>query len=616
MSGGLATWTATESLDITTLGDGYTLQASHDGAAFASTDVADSAAFNITSGPPASFLVQASPVNLIEGSATTVTITARDALDNPIADFDPTTDIDISVDAGGPGTISYTDGPVGDVVIQDNGDATATIDASGTETFDSNGQATFTLTSSQPESSAKITISDGTATGDTSGTGTNVTWTAAPTPPSPPTPPDAPSDDGSTYEAIATDSTGQVVVAIDVTDANPDEFFEITSPEPDPDEAFIRVAQVSTSADPGTYVLTIRFTITLAELDAEGVAPADLELLLFDEDTQVWVAMETDVGNAAPTGVLDEYGYYLEANEEVTVWAVVAHSGMFAMAMSGLPPPVPNKDADQDGVIDSDDNCPDVPNASQADDDEDGAGNVCDRCRGSDDGADLDADGVPDGCDNCPWVVNPTQDDSDGNGLGNACDGCDGLGDADADGDSVPDACDVCPGFDDRADGDGDGLPDDCDNCPTIDNPAQRDADYDAVGDTCDVCPGFNDRLDSDNDGLPDGCDGCPEDPEKSAPGTCGCGVDDTDLNDNGIPDCPDPGESDSTNNESPGDPENTDDNTESQEEVIPAGAMCGATGRGCGPIGPTIILSFFGLLALRLVGPRRNTAYESGGFH
>ncbi len=557
---GIAAWTATESLDITTAATGYTFRASHDGAALATSDTADSTAFNINVGPLAAFLVQASPVSLTAGDTTSVTITARDALVNPIPDFDPTIDINITVSAGGPTTISYADGAVGNVVIEDNGDATAMIDASGAETFDSNGQATFTLTSTQQESSVTITVGDGTATGDTAFTGTNVTWTAAP---GPPAPPDDPSDDGVTYEASATDSTGQVVAAIEVTDAYPDEFFNITLPEPDPDEAFFRVAQVTTSAEPGTYMMTIRFTITPADLEAQRGTPADVEMLHFDEDAQLWVALENNVGDAPPTGVLNECGYYLDANEEVTVWAVVDHSGTFAVAMLAFPPPVPDEDADQDGVIDSDDNCPSVANASQTDDDEDGTGNACDRCRGSDDRADLDADGVPDDCDNCPSIDNPAQRDADDDGVGDACDVCDGPDDEDTDGDSVPDACDVCPGFDDRADGDGDGLP--------------------------------------------DGCDGCPEDPEKSAPGTCGCGVDDTDSDDDGIPDCAGPGESDNTNSESPGDPENTDDNTESQEGVIPAGAGRGATGFGCGAIGPAIILSFFGLIALRFAGPRWN---------
>ena len=36
--------------------------------------------------------------------------------------------------------------------------------------------------------------------------------------------------------------------------------------------------------------------------------------------------------------------------------------------------------------------------------------------------------------------------------------------------------------------------------------------------------------CDSDGDGTPDACDDCPDDPEKTAPGNCGCGVEDTTL--------------------------------------------------------------------------------------
>ena len=67
------------------------------------------------------------------------------------------------------------------------------------------------------------------------------------------------------------------------------------------------------------------------------------------------------------------------------------------------------------------------------------------------------------------------------------------------------------------ADTDGDGVVDAFDNCPNTVNPNQEDADGDGVGDAC---------------------DGCPNDPNKTAPGDCGCGVADDDLDDNGIPDC------------------------------------------------------------------------------
>ena len=46
--------------------------------------------------------------------------------------------------------------------------------------------------------------------------------------------------------------------------------------------------------------------------------------------------------------------------------------------------------------------------------------------------------------------------------------------------------------------------------------------------------------VDSDGDGVPDSQDGCPSDPDKTAPGQCGCGVTDADGDSDGIADCVD----------------------------------------------------------------------------
>jgi hypothetical protein len=78
-------------------------------------------------------------------------------------------------------------------------------------------------------------------------------------------------------------------------------------------------------------------------------------------------------------------------------------------------------------------------------------------------------------------------------------------------------------------DADEDGTPDCLDGCPL-------DPDKIAPG----VCGCGISDVDSDGDGTSDCLDGCPLDPEKIAPGLCGCGVSDVDSDGDSTPDCSD----------------------------------------------------------------------------
>jgi len=202
-----------------------------------------------------------------------------------------------------------------------------------------------------------------------------------------------------------------------------------------------------------------------------------------------------------------------------------------------------NLDTDQDGIADTLDNCPNVPNADQANRDGDPQGDACDLCpdeAGTPQGDqfDPDQDGIGTACDNCPNLANADQANRDSDPQGDACDLCpdeagtpqgdqfdpdqDGIGtacdncpnasnqdQADTDGDSIGNVCDTCP----DNDVDGDVLCSGDDNCPTVSNVDQADGDADEVGDACDNCADAANgaQSDVDEDGLGDACDNCPE---------------------------------------------------------------------------------------------------------
>jgi len=168
-------------------------------------------------------------------------------------------------------------------------------------------------------------------------------------------------------------------------------------------------------------------------------------------------------------------------------------------------------DIDADGVLDGEDNCPNIGNPDQLNRDGDAFGDACDD--------DDDNDLLPDDLDACPrgnvgWDSRLVSNDHDG-------DGCiDDNEDFDDDEDGIFDVNDLCPkgpvGWvstpenDVESDGcsdtdiDEDGFIDQQDNCPNVNNPTQADLDGDGNGDPCDA--------DMDGDGVNNLGDRCPYD--------------------------------------------------------------------------------------------------------
>lgn len=104
--GGVASWGAGDGLNITVAANGYQLRASHDGAAFAGSDTADSDAFSITATAAHHLAFSAEPVNSLAGESLLPAVTIQDTYNNTVTGDERT--ITLVLMNGGGATLNGT----------------------------------------------------------------------------------------------------------------------------------------------------------------------------------------------------------------------------------------------------------------------------------------------------------------------------------------------------------------------------------------------------------------------------------------------------------------------------------------------------------------------------
>ena len=207
---------------------------------------------------------------------------------------------------------------------------------------------------------------------------------------------------------------------------------------------------------------------------------------------------------------------------------------------------IDQNDLDGDGVLNADDDCPEVAgNSTQdqtgcPDDDGDGYSNAGDAFpSNSAEWMDSDGDGVGNNADAFPNDATESED-SDGDGVGNNADAFpfNPFEIMDSDGDGVGDNSDAFPNNpSETADSDGDGVGDNSDAFPT-NAFEQMDSDGDGVGDNTDAFPNDSTQsLDSDGDGIGDVNDLCSNTAAQAEVDGNGCSPAQLDADGDGVPD-------------------------------------------------------------------------------
>ncbi|MBP6039112.1 MAG: gliding motility-associated C-terminal domain-containing protein [Flavobacterium sp.] len=196
-----------------------------------------------------------------------------------------------------------------------------------------------------------------------------------------------------------------------------------------PNTVTLTVTDASGNSTPGTAVVTVRdqvgptvvtqpVTVQLSSAGTASITAAQVNNGSTDACGIASISVSPNTFTCANLGANTVTLTVTDVNGNIsTGTAVVTVAIDFTTALDNDLDGSPDNcdpDDDNDGVLDTNDNCQFQSNANQADNDADGLGDACDN--------DDDNDGVLDGYDNCQFTANTGQEDIDNDGMGDICD--------------------------------------------------------------------------------------------------------------------------------------------------------------------------------------------------
>lgn len=196
-----------------------------------------------------------------------------------------------------------------------------------------------------------------------------------------------------------------------------------------PNTVTLTVTDASGNSTPGTAVVTVRdqvgptvvtqpVTVQLSSAGTASITAAQVNNGSTDACGIASISVSPDTFTCANLGANNVTLTVTDVNGNTSTGiAVVTVAIDFSTTGNNdldLLPDNCDPDDDNDGVLDTNDNCQFQDNTDQADNDADGLGDACDN--------DDDNDGVLDGYDNCQFTANTGQEDIDNDGMGDICD--------------------------------------------------------------------------------------------------------------------------------------------------------------------------------------------------